>query len=129
MDTKGKSMSATSDITLADYSAANKTFTPAVQVANGYSYSDTASTVASPRSLVVKHVMLAANAKTGTEVHSIAFNHTVVDSLGSPQTASCVFTLRVPRTGPTLANRRDLWTFTKNFLSDANVEKLCIGGF
>jgi hypothetical protein len=122
-------MAATSDIVLADYSAANKTFTPSVQVSGGFAYADTSSTVASPRSLTVKHTVLAASAATGTEVHSMNFAHTVVDSVGSPQTVSATLTFRVPRTGPTLANRRDLWTFVKNFLTDTNVEKLLIGGF
>jgi hypothetical protein len=122
-------MAATSDIILNDYAAAAKTFTPAVQVSGGYSYADTTSSVASPRNLVIKHVMLAASAKTGTEVHSINFNHTVADSLGNPQTISTTLTFRVPRTGPTVGHRRDLWSFIRNFLTDANVEKLLIGGF
>lgn len=123
-------MSATIDISLADYSAASKTFTPAVQIANGYQYSDTSSTVNSPRTLQVKHVMLPVSAQTGVDVHTVSFAHTVPDgTLGKNFTASVALTLRIPRTGPTLTNRRDLWTFIKNFLNDANVEKLLIGGY
>lgn len=123
-------MAATSDLILADYSAANKTFTPAIAISNGYQYSDTSSTIASPRTLQVKHITLPASAQTGVETHSVSFGHTVVDSVtGKPFTAVATLTLRVPRTGPTLGDRRDLWTFIKNFLTDVNVEKLLIGGF
>lgn len=122
-------MAATSDIILADYSAANKTFTPSVAVSGGYQYADTASSIASPRTLTVKHSVLPASAQSGVEVHSLQFNHTVADTLSKQQTTGLTVTFRVPRTGPTLANRRDLWTFAKNFLSDANVEKLLLGGF
>ena len=122
-------MAATSDITLADYSATNKVFTPSVAVNGGYQYADTASSIASPRTMTVKHSVLPASAQSGVEVHSIQFNHTVADSLSKQQTVGAVLTFRVPRTGPTLANRRDLWTFVKNFLTDANVEKLLLGGF
>lgn len=123
-------MAATADITLADYSAANKVFTPAIAIANGYQYSDTASTIASPRTLQVKHVTLPASAQTGVETHSVSFGHTVVDATtGKPFTAVATLSFRIPRTGPTLGNRRDLWTFVKNFLTDTNVEKLLIGGF
>lgn len=123
-------MAATADIVLADYSAANKTFTPSVAVSNGNQYADVSSTVASPRSLTVKHVLLPASAQTGVEVHSLAFAHTAVDSVsGKMYTVSVTLTFRVPRTGPTLGNRRDLWTFVKNFLTDTNIEKLLIGGF
>lgn len=123
-------MAATSDLVLADYSAANKTFTPAVAIKNGYQYQDTSSTIASPRTLQVKHVVLPASAQTGVETHSASFGHTVVDATtGKPFTAVATVTFRIPRTGPTLGNRRDLWTFIKNFLTDANVEKLLIGGF
>lgn len=122
-------MAATSDIILNDYGAVAKTFTPSVSVANGFQYSDTGSSIASPRTLQVKHVVLPANAQSGTEVHSLSFAHTVPDSLGANRTASVALTFRVPRTGPTLANRRDLWSFVKNFLTDANIEKLLIGGF
>ena len=122
-------MAATVDITLADYSAANKTFTPSITVKNGYQYNDTSSTVASPRTVQIKHTMLAANAASGSDVHSVSFGHTVLDTAGKPQTAVVGVTFRVPRAGPTLGNRRDLWTFVKNFLTDTNVEKLLIGGF
>lgn len=123
-------MAATTDITLADYSAASKTFTPSVAIANGSQYQDTGSSIASPRTLQVKHILLPASAQTGVETHSISFGHTVVDAVnGKPFTAVATLTLRIPRTGPTLGNRRDLWTFVKNFLTDANIEKLLIGGF
>lgn len=123
-------MAATTDITLADFSATNKVFTPAVAIANGYQYSDTGSTIASPRTLQVKHILLPASAQTGVETHSISFGHTVADAVtGKPFTAVATLSLRIPRTGPTLNNRRDLWTFVKNFLTDANIEKLLIGGF
>lgn len=122
-------MAATSDVTLADYSAANKVFTPSVSVKGGYVYADTASSIASPRTMTVKHTVLAASAQTGNEIHSVQFNHTVADPLGRNQTVGLTLTFRVPRTGPTLANRRDLWSFVKNFLTDANVEKLLLGGF
>lgn len=122
-------MAATADITLADYSAANETFTPSIAIKGGYQYNDTSSTVASPRTLQVKHSMLSPSANTSTDVHTISFGHTVLDSVGKPYTAVVSLTFRIPRAGPTIGNRRDLWTFVKNFLTDANVEKLLIGGF
>lgn len=123
-------MAATADITLADYSSTNKTFSPSIAVANGSQYADVASTASQPRTLQIKHIMQPANASTGVDVHTVSFAHTVLDSVTSkPYTASVGLTIRVPRVGPTLANRRDLWTFIKNFLTDTNVEKLLIGGF
>lgn len=123
-------MAATADIVLADYSSTNKTFSPSIAVAGGFRYADTASTASQPRTLQVKHIMQAANASTGTDVHTISFAHTVLDSVTSkPYTVSVSTTIKVPRVGPTLGNRRDLWSFLKNFLTDANVEKLLLGGF
>lgn len=122
-------MAATSDLTLKNFADANVTFTPSVAVAGGFQYADSSATPASPRTLTIKHALLAANAANGTETHSLRFDHTVADSLGAMRTASATLTFRIPRSGPNLANRRDLWTFVKNFLTDANVEKLVIGGF
>lgn len=122
-------MAATADIILPDYSATSKTFTPSIALKGGFQYNDTSSTVASPRTLQVKHTMLAPNVSNGTDVHSISFGHTVLDSVGKPYTVVAGLTFRVPRAGPSIGNRRDLWTFIKNFLTDANVEKLLIGGF
>lgn len=123
-------MAASADIVLADYSAANKTFSPSIAVANGSQYVDVSSTVTSPRTLQIKHIMQPASGNTGADVHTVSFAHTVLDSVTSkPYTASIALTLRVPKVGPTIGNRRDLWTFVKNFLTDANVEKLLIGGF
>lgn len=122
-------MAATADITLADYSAANKTFTPSIAIKGGYQYNDTSSTVAGPRTLQVKHSMLGPSANNSTDVHTVSFGHTVLDSVGKPYTAVVSMTFRIPRAGPTIGDRRDLWTFIKNFLTDANVEKLLIGGF
>lgn len=122
-------MAATSDISLNDYAGVAKTFTPSVAVSGGYQYADTSSVPGSPRTLTVKHSMLSANSANGTEVHSLRFDHTVADSLGAMRTAGFTLTMRIPRTGPTLGNRRDLWSFVKNFLNDSNVEKLALGGF
>lgn len=122
-------MAATSDLILKNFASADVTFTPSVAVTGGFQYADSSATPASPRSLTVKHALLAANAANGTETHSLRFDHTVADSLGAMRTASVTLTFRIPRSGPSLANRRDLWSFVKNFLSDANVEKLALGGF
>lgn len=122
-------MAATSDITLADHSATNKTFTPAVQVKNGYQYGDTSAAAASPRTLTVKHVMGSPGVLGSVDVHSLSFAKTAADDAGNPRTASVTVTLRVPHSGPSAADRLDLVAFTKAILSDVNVAKLEIGGF
>lgn len=123
-------MAATADIVLADYASVNKTFSPSIAVPNGSQYADVSSTASQPRTLQIKHIMQAANASTGVDVHTVSFAHTVLDSVTSkPYTVSLSMTFRVPRTGPNLTNRRDLWSFAKNFLTDTNVEKLLLGGF
>lgn len=122
-------MAATSDITVADHGTTNRTFTPAVQVKDGYQYGDTSATAASPRTLTVKHVMGNPTAQSAVDVHVVSLAHTVADDAGLPRTASLTMTLRVPHSGPTSANRLDLVSFVKNFLTDANVAKLEIGGF
>lgn len=122
-------MAATSDLVLKNFASANVTFTPSVAVTGGFQYADSSATPGSPRTLTVKHALLAANAANGTETHSLRFDHTVADSLGSMRTTSATLTFRIPRTGPNLANRRDIWSFVKDFLTDVNVEKLVLGGF
>lgn len=122
-------MAATSDIVINDHSATARTFTPGVQVKDGYQYGDTSSSAASPRTLTVKHIMGNPASQGAVDVHSCSFAHTAVDDAGFPRTAVATLTLRVPHSGPTSANRLDLASFVKNLLTDANLAKLEIGGF
>lgn len=123
-------MAATSDIPLLAHDGTTTiVFTPSVAVANGSEYADTVSTAASPRRLVVKHVLSNVGNPSSSDVHSLSFSHHVADSVGVLRPASVTLTFRVPHAGPTADNRLDLVAFVKNFLTDANVTKLLIGGF
>lgn len=122
-------MAATSDIVLADHGTSNKTFTPAVQVKDGYQYGDTSQPAGNPRTMTVKHIMGNPSSLNAVDVHSVTFAKTVVDDAGFPRTATATLTLRVPHSGVTQGLRLDNTEFIKNFLTDANIAKLEIGGF
>lgn len=121
-------MAATQDITINNFAAVAKVFSPSIAVPNGFDYREMSSPMASPMTLRVTHTIptasAAANTKAGVRFQKVGLNAAAVVKTGYIDV-----TISVPKDGVTTADLSDLGAYVRNFLSDANITKLVAGGF
>lgn len=123
-----KTMAATTDISINNQSAVAKTFTPSIAVANGYDYRETSSPISAPSTLRVTHVLPAASSSANTKA-GVRFTKVALNSASQIRTGYIDVTISVPKDGVTAADVSDMGAYVRNFLSDANITKLLLGGF
>lgn len=121
-------MSATSNITLADYGAVSRIFVPSVALSGGFQYVDQASQLSALRTLDVKHTMPDASKSGAVDTHLLGFKKNYVNAAGLTKTITANMTLRIPRDAA-VADYKDLLWFIKNFIIDGNINSLVLGGF
>lgn len=121
-------MAATADISLNNNAAVAKTFTPTVQVKDGYEYRETSSLAASPTTLRVTHVIALpasnSNTKAGVRFQAVALN-----AAAQVRTAYIDVTVSVPKDGVTATQVSDLGAYVRNFLTDARISELILGKY
>lgn len=112
------------NITLADASAANKTFNLVSQTGSERKRFDIASTLSAPRTMLVRHAVTG----TGTDKsdrHSVSFQKIAVGADANPKTILASFSLVIPQDTSVAAQIDDLVAFVKNFLAtSANIDAI-----
>lgn len=121
-------MAATTDITINNNSASAKVFTPSVQLPKGYQYRETSSTADAPQTLDVLHELPTTGSSSNAK-HTIAFRRVRANSASKLKTGYASLIISVPPDGLTAADVSDLVAFVRNFMTDANLQKLLLGGF
>lgn len=114
-------------ITLADSASANKSFTKVSNDTDEAIFIDSATTMAAPRLITVKHTMAKPGAPSAVDRHLVSFQHTVLDAANKPVTCTVNFTVNMPRGTVTRTNVDDLVAFAKNFFTTGNVTSLLNG--
>lgn len=121
-------MAATADISINNNSAVAKTFTPSVAVANGYDYRETSSPIAAPSTLRITHVLPAASSAANTKA-GVRFTKVALNGASQIRTGYIDITISVPKDGVVAGDVSDMGAYVRNFLTDANITKLLLGGF
>lgn len=121
-------MAATADITINNNAAVAKTFSPSIQVPNGYQYRETGSPADAPRTLDVLHVIANA-ASSSNSKHTLLFKQLRANGASLMRTGYIKTEISVPKDGLTATDVSDLAAFIRNFLTDANLQKVLLGGF
>lgn len=121
-------MAATADIALPNFAAVSKTFTPSVAVPNGYDYRETSSPMAAPMTLRVTHVLPAASSNANTKC-GVRFTKVALNGSAQIRTGYVDVTFSAPKDGVVAADISDLGAYVRNFLTDANITKLLLGGY
>lgn len=121
-------MAATTDITIPNFAAVSKTFSPSVAVPNGSDYREMSSPMAAPMTLRVVHTIPQANAAANTKA-GVRFQKVALNTAAQVKTGYIDVVISVPKDGVTSADLSDLGAYVRNFLSDANITKLVAGGF
>jgi len=121
-------MAATTDIVINNFAAAAKTFIPTVQLPKGYQYRDSGSTADAPRTIDVLHEMGPSGSASNSK-HTVVFRQVRANSAGQLRTEYVKVEYSKPVDGTTPTDSSDLGAFVRNFLTDANLGKLMLGGF
>lgn len=121
-------MAATTDITINNFAAAAKIFTPSVAVQNGYDYREASSPAAAPLFLRVTHQIAAPSSISNTKA-GVKFTKAAMNAASQMRTGYIDVSISIPKDGLTSTDVSDLGAFVRNFLTDANINKLVIGGF
>lgn len=121
-------MAATADISINNNSAVPKVFTPSIAVANGYDYRETTSPISAPSTLRITHVLPAASSAANTKV-GVRFTKVALNSASQIRTSYIDVAISVPKDGVTAIDVEDMGAYVRNFLTDANITKLLLGGF
>lgn len=123
-------MAATSAITIKNNAASDVTFTPSIQVKDGYEYRDTSHniTLAAPRTMLVTHRMVGP-ASASNDLHILRFTQVRLNETSQVRTAYIEVKISVPKDGPTATDVSDEGAFVRNFLTDANLTKILQGQY
>lgn len=121
-------MAATLDISINNFAAAAKVFTPSVAVPNGYDYRETTSLAAAPMILRVTHVIPGAGSSSNTKA-GIRFTQGRANGAAQMRTGYIDVQISVPKDGVTDTDISDMGAYVRNFLTDANLKKLILGGY
>jgi len=121
-------MAATANITIANYAAVSKVFTPSVAVPNGYMYRETSSPAGAPMTLRVTHVIPEVSSSSNTKA-GVRFAIGRANSAAQMRTSYIDVSISSAKDGTTDADVSDLGAYIRNFLTDANIKTLLIGGF
>jgi len=120
-------MSLSTTLSIADHSAATKTFVSVSPIVGGSNRLDSSSTLAAPRTMSIRHTSTG-KGSSAVDRHLVQFQTTKVDASGNPYTATVNLTIAMARSGAvTSADVLDMISFIKNFLTDANVGSILIG--
>ena len=123
-------MAATAAITIKNNAASDVTFTPSVQVKDGYEYRDIShnNTLAAPRTMLVTHRMVGP-ASASNDLHILRFTQVRLNETSQVRTAYIEVKISVPKDGPTATDVSDEGAFVRNFLTDANLTKILQGQY
>lgn len=121
-------MAATTDITINNFSAVAKVFTPSVAVQNGFEYRETSSPAAAPLVLRVTHNIAPASSISNSK-QGVRFTKAAMNASAQIRTGYIDIVLSHPKDGLSATDLSDLGAFVRNFLTDANLTKLMLGGF
>lgn len=121
-------MAATADITINNFAAVAKVFTPSVAVQNGFDYRETSTPAAAPLVLRITHQIAAPSSQSNTKA-GVRFTKAAMNSASAIRTGYIDLVVSVPKDGLTSTDISDLGAFVRNFLTDANLAKLIIGGY
>lgn len=119
-------MAATTDITINNNAAVSKTFTPTVQVKDGYEYRETSSAAFAPMTLRVTHVIASPSSSSNTKA-GVRFQKVALNSASQVRTGYIDVTISVPKDGVVAADVSDLGAYVRNFLTDAVISDLILG--
>lgn len=123
-------MAATAAITIKNNAASDVTFTPSIQVKDGYEYRDTTHnmTLAAPRTMLVTHRMVGP-ASASNDLHILRFTQVRLNGTSQVRTAYIEVKISVPKDGPTATDVSDEGAFVRNFLTDVNLTKILQGQY
>lgn len=121
-------MAATADISINNFAAVAKTFTPAVAVPQGYDYRETSAPASAPLFLRVTHNIAAASSVSNSKF-GVRFTKAAPNAASILRTGYIDVVLSYPKDGLSPTDISDLGAFVRNFLTDANITKLMLGGF
>lgn len=121
-------MSATTDITINNFAAVAKVFTPSVAVPNGNDYRETSSPASAPLVLRVTHNIAAASSVSNSKA-GVRFTKAAPNAASILRTGYIDVVLSYPKDGLSATDISDLGAFVRNFLTDANLTKLMLGGY
>lgn len=123
-------MAATAAITIKNNAASDVTFTPSIQVKDGYEYRDTShnTTLAAPRTMLVTHRMVGP-ASASNDLHILRFTQVRLNETSQVRTAYIEVKISVPKDGPTATDISDEGAFVRNFLTDVNLTKVLQGQY
>lgn len=121
-------MAATADISINNFAAVAKIFTPSVSVPNGFDYREISTPAAAPLVLRVTHQIAAPSSNSNTKA-GVRFTKSALNSASAVRTGYVDVTISAPKDGLTTGDISDLGAFVRNFLTDANLTKLLLGGY
>jgi len=118
----------TPDVTIADFSAVDVDFNYISMVGTKVIRKDPDRDVDSPRVMTISHEV-SGKGSAAVDRHLLRFDQTEVDDNDdtSIATGSAHIVLTVPRKNITVDIMKDLVTFVKNYLTEANIEKILNG--
>ena len=119
-------MAATTDIAINNNATVSKTFTPTVQVKDGYEYRETSSAAAAPMTLRVTHVIAAPASSSNTKA-GVRFQKVALNSASQIRTGYIDVTISVPKDGLVPDDVYDLGAYVRNFLTNARITDLILG--
>lgn len=121
-------MAATADIAINNSAAVSKTFTPTVQVKDGYEYRETSSPAFAPMTLRVTHTIASPSSSSNTKA-GVRFQKVALNSASQVRTGYIDVTISVPKDGVAANDVTDLGAYVKNFLTDARILELILGKY
>jgi len=121
-------MAATVDLSINNFAAVAKTFSPTVAVKDGYDYREMSSPITAPMTLRVTHVIPAPTSNSNT-IAGVRFQKVALNASSQVRTGYVDLKISVPKDGLVAGDISDLGAFLRNFLTDANLTKLISGGF
>lgn len=120
-------MALTDDITLAGDASSSTTYALINRLATSSLRRDASATIGSPKAISVSHATGKDAFGQPVDRHVVRLDRTEADSLNLKHTGSVYVVLVQPASGVTEAHIKDMRTQLKNFLSDANVDKVLNG--